>query len=117
MSKFDSNTTIELEYLLVSHWTQYPNHPLRQKIEIELIKPVDPSDFILPPCTPDLFVNETMIDSRYWLKQGDPTFVIDLEGISNNDCNFELSLNQDGHDVDPEIFRLADPTFKRSELN
>ena len=58
-----------------------------------------------------------MIEGSYWLKQGDPTLVIDLDGISNNDCSYELSLLQDGHDADPEIFRLSPPTFKQSELN
>ncbi len=76
--------------MLVSHWKESPINSLKRKIKIELTKPFEP--IVLPPCTPDLVVNETMIDSRYWLKQGDPTFAIDLEGISNNDCNYELSL-------------------------
>ena len=117
LSKHDANKTIELTYQLINGWLQYPDHSLTQKITIEIVVPFDPNSLKLDPCTPDLTVDKTEVQSSYLLKQGGPVLVLDLQGISNNDCEYELQLKQDGIKPDGQIFQVHQPTFKRTELN
>ena len=44
----------------------------------------------------------------------DPAFVIELDGVSNNKCTFQISLLQDGSPADPEVFSLEKPVFDES---
>ena len=89
--------TIELTYAMASNVVSQSDSPLLQSFTIN----------VSPGCTPELLA-EGLLES-YTFVVDDPAVLISLEGISNNDCSYDLALNnvKTGITASPTIFTLS----------
>ena len=85
--------TIELTYEMTSNIEDQIDSPLQQSFTIQ----------VRPGCTPDL-VAEVLLES-YTFVVGDPVALISLEGVTNNDCSFDLAID------DTETGLMASPNI------
>ena len=70
---------------MTSGWLDQEDSPYIGMVTVEIEVPV-----VYDPCSPDIVIGDW--NDTYTYKIGSDAIVIDLDTITNNDCNYVLSL-------------------------
>jgi len=112
LAQVTKNTTIELVYSMRN--IESNGTATTTGFKIDLFLPLGET-----PCTPELKIAEGIFPKTYQIETGAQPLSIDLSGVTNNNCAFELEvINLATNEVaDPTMFLLTAPTFKSSDAS